>query len=904
MAIGATTTVTIATANKIGLIAFDGIAGQRIALNTVFGAGLSGGSCDTVSIRQPNGTYLANPICGGPNSVFLDLQVLPTSGTYLIVLDPGGTDAGSATLTLHDVPADTSATIPANGTPLPVTTTVPGQNARVSFSGSTGQRISLNVAFGTGIYPDTPCEHVAIENPDGSDFVPSTATCSSSWFSDVLTLAATGTHTIVVDPGGTNVGTATLTLYDLPADPVSTLQPGAAIPITTTTPGQNMHGTFTFETCNTYQLQFECLECDEDLLCGPGTVTCCENVTAGQRVSLQIDFGAGVYPDSPCEHFSLQHPNGSDLVPSTAACGSSYFSDVLTLPDDGTYTATLDPGVLNVGTVTMRLYSVPVDPVVSITPGGAPVTITTTAPGQDMFATFNGTVGQRVALNVAFGTGMSSSCNYVSIQSPGGSYLLPSDTECGTSYFSDVLTVTATGTHTIRVNPGGSNVGTATLTLYDVPPDATATIVPGGSPVTVTTTTPGQNALTSFTGSANQRVALHVSFGTGMSAACNYVSIRNPDGTLLVSPTTQCGTTWWSDVRVLPATGTYVITVDPGDLNAGSTTLTLYNVPPDITAPIVPGGAPVTVTTTTPGQNAQVSFTGSANQRISLNVAFGTGMSAACNYLSIRNPDGTFLIAQTTQCGTSYFSDVRVLPAAGTYVITVDPGERNAGDTTLTLYNVPADPSVSIAANGTPVGVTTTTPGQNALATFSGTAGQRVSLVVAFGSGMTTSCNGVAILNPDSSTLFNQSTTCSTTYFTEPVTLTASGTHTIVINSGAQNFGTTTLTLYTVPADATATITVNGAPAAINVTTPGQSAVVSFSGSTGQAVTVRITGNTMSSTNVALRRPDGSTMTSITSGSANFNLSSQTLATAGTYTILVNPTSTNTGSMNVAVTSP
>ena len=72
----------------------------------------------------------------------------------------------------------------------------------------------------------------------------------------------------------------------------------------------------------------------------------------------------------------------------------------------------------------------------------------------------------------------------------------------------------------------------------------------------------------------------------------------------------------------------------------------------------------------------------------------------------------------------------------------------------------------------------------------------------------------------------------------------------------------------------------------------------------GARVTVRLTGNTMGSVTVTLRKPDGSTQTSSSSSAANFNLSAQTLSVTGTYTIFVNPSGTNTGTINVATTSP
>jgi hypothetical protein len=204
------------------------------------------------------------------------------------------------------------------------------------------------------------------------------------------------------------------------------------------------------------------------------------------------------------------------------------------------------------------------------------------------------------------------------------------------------------------------------------------------------------------------------------------------------------------------------------------------------------------------------------------------------------------------------------------------------------------------------VTVTTTAPGQNAQVSFSGAAGQRVSLNVSLGAGLypANSCNSVSIQNPDGTALLSSTTTCGSSYFSDALTLSATGTYTITVNPGGLNAGSATLTLYDIPADATGTITVNGTAAAVTTTVPGQNAVVSFSGAAGQSVTVRLTGNTLGFVAITLRKPDGSTQTSSSSSAASFNLAAQTLPVAGTYTIFVNPSGTSTGSINVAVTSP
>ncbi|MFB3112904.1 MAG: CARDB domain-containing protein, partial [Gemmatimonadales bacterium] len=95
MAIGGPSqTVTIATANKIALIVFNGTGGKGVTLS-ITSVTISG---STVRIYNPNGTLLTSTSVttsgGGINTV------LPSSGTYTILVDPNGTDTGSMTLLL------------------------------------------------------------------------------------------------------------------------------------------------------------------------------------------------------------------------------------------------------------------------------------------------------------------------------------------------------------------------------------------------------------------------------------------------------------------------------------------------------------------------------------------------------------------------------------------------------------------------------------------------------------------------------------------------------------------------------------------------------------------------------------------------------------------------------------
>jgi hypothetical protein len=95
-------------------------------------------------------------------------------------------------------------------------------------------------------------------------------------------------------------------------------------------------------------------------------------------------------------------------------------------------------------------------------------------------------------------------------------------------------------------------------------------------------------------------------------------------------------------------------------------------------------------------------------------------------------------------------------------------------------------------------------------------------------------------------------------------------------------------------------LSINGASLPLTIPRPGQRARLTFTGTASQQVTVQMTGNTLGSVSVSLLKPDTSTLTSTTSSAANFNLATQTLPTTGTYTVLINPSGTNTGSLTVA----
>ena len=119
-----------------------------------------------VSILNPNGTRLVNPIAVASGQVLMDAKTLPTTGTYTIVVDPYQTAGGTVTLTLFDLPPDVSATATLGGPAETLTTVAAGQNARALFTGTAGDGVIVR----TG--PANCCStSVSVVKPDGTTLV-------------------------------------------------------------------------------------------------------------------------------------------------------------------------------------------------------------------------------------------------------------------------------------------------------------------------------------------------------------------------------------------------------------------------------------------------------------------------------------------------------------------------------------------------------------------------------------------------------------------------------------------------------------------------------------------------------------------------------------------------------------
>jgi len=590
----------------------------------------------------------------------------------------------------------------------------------------------------------------------------------------------------------------------------------------------------------------------------------------GQKVSIQTSGGNFV----SCA-LDLFDPQGNQRA--SVACNvASAFMDGQLLPWTGTYTLGIDTFGNGTGSFNLTLNNA-TDVTASITPG-VPLNTTISVPGQNARHQFTGTANQQVSLNITNST-FTGACLPISILKPDGFNTLTSNRICTSGMFIDSMTLPVTGTYTLLIDPQGTNTGsvTASLSVFN---DVTGPITPG-TPINLTTGSPGQNARYTFSATAGQQASVSLSHST-YTGGCVGTSILKPDGGTLSS---ICNT-GFLDSTTLPVDGTYTVLIDPQGTSTGSATvlLSLFN---DITGSITPG-TPLNVSTTAPGQNALFTFSANAGQQGSVSTTNSTYPGCTAVTVSVLKPDGSTL-GSGGYCGTSGLLSALTFPVTGTYTVVLNPQATGTGSATL-LLSIFNDITGSITP-GTPISFSTSSPGQNARYTFSGAVGQVVSTEVA---GFTGGNFTITLLNPDGSTLASSCCNSNQGSITGK-TLATTGNYQIVIAPSVTSSATVSLVTQTTNA------AINfGTPVTNTISVPALVGL-SFSGTAGQVVSAEaagLSGNFW----LVLLKPDGTQLGS-SFGSGTLNLTGKTLATSGTYQIVLIPNNAVTGAVTVSLVS-
>jgi RHS repeat-associated protein len=394
--------------------------------------------------------------------------------------------------------------------------------------------------------------------------------------------------------------------------------------------------------------------------------------TAGQY--LYFDLESQSYM-----HGTLYTPQGSALTTNISPGNPTF-----TLPSSGTYYLAVDSPNGGSGSIDCTLdILTPTTNTMSLSEG-AVTSGTLTALGQRDEYTFTGTAGEQVSLG---GPQSPSGTVNVTLAGPDGQPLTIS------SYSQTSLP--EAGTYTLIVS--GSQPDSYEFRLID---SATASLLAPNTQVTGTLQFDYDRVLYAFNGSAGETVYLN--------GDTVYPNVYGPSG--------QSVTVQYSSA-VLPATGTYLIELEPS--YGGYTYPLSYNfevlVPSRNVTPLTLG---TEYSGTLSGQYDQQNFTfaGTAGQRVyfdslgssgNLGVGFTDPTSESVGYINAADDEGPY-----------------TLTATGTYTLSYQANAAGSNTYDFRLLDVASAPTFSV---GTPFSGTLNPSKQVALYTFNGSAGQRLS---------------------------------------------------------------------------------------------------------------------------------------------------------------------------------
>ncbi|MFD7159036.1 RHS repeat-associated core domain-containing protein [Kribbella sp. NPDC059898] len=318
-------------------------------------------------------------------------------------------------------------------------------------------------------------------------------------------------------------------------------------------------------------------------------------------------------------------------------------------------------------------------------------------------------------------------------------------------------------------------------------------------------------------------------------------------------------------------------------------------------APHTTIGTPSTITLTTSNQIALATTDGTSGKRFGYQV--DTTISG-CYEAHIWAPDRSAVYAQEELCGTQYIELPRTA-TTGTYLLELDPRDPATGSFTITAQES-ADVSKAITIDGASGSITTTVPVSHPVFTFTGSKGQLIFTTLGAASDAQVVDNAV-LWGPSGQKLgeSGQFVGNSSVNYLPTIALPEDGTYTLDFDPARFDVGTFTAQVTTVPPPITTTTTIDGAAGRLDITKPGQTGSVSFTGTAGQLVHVDFVSSAVTSGKVSVRAPDGSFLYRDLSWSAflQYEADRYTLPQTGEYILLLVPGGTMTGSIDVKINS-
>ncbi|MER8029580.1 RHS repeat-associated core domain-containing protein [Streptomyces bauhiniae] len=633
---GNTASTAMTRAGQDGLWTFSASKGDSFSLG-IDTAGMTDGTY--VRLYEPDQDQVDSLYVSKASNGSLDVDALPASGRYTLYLDPANGATGTANVTIAHY-ADAGTLIP-DGAAAQLAITRPGQDGVASFTAAKGQKVSLGVTSTSSFASYASLRLYAPDGTSVDSFIVSSG-ATTEW--DSSALPQTGTYRLKAQPASSGTGTLAITL-SRPVDVGRLSSTGDAATVTVARFGQNAEATF--------------------------------DASAGDHLSL------GITENTFTSFFTVTviAPSGTKVVNSAQVSASSAKTQGLPdLTETGTYTVIMDAYNGALGSFKLSLSA---DVAVTVGVDGASVPVTVARAGQRVRATF--TAPDSADLGVGLTGNSINQITYINlIGSTGGDGSLLTTMSKSTAQAAHVNTLTKGSSYALLLEP--QNAGTGSVTLWLSAAATAGAVSQAGS--TGTIARPGQ-AL-EYTLSAQTGEGDAVVF-SGTTVGSTKIALLSPGINVPTTLDYLSSSTTDADLRAPLTAGTYRLLLQPLNPVTGQTTAALTR---DVDGgTLTVGGGTRSATINTAGQNAHYTFTGTAGQKLTL----GRGSTPPYDwYLSVYGPDGKWLVdaRYLTSSTTSYA--LPVLPADGTYTLTVDPASLKTGTYSIGLSTTTTVSSKSV----------------------------------------------------------------------------------------------------------------------------------------------------------------------------------------------------------------
>jgi YD repeat-containing protein len=848
---GASVSFTIpASAGKhlgFGLSHLEVNAGTHVRINAYAPSGASLGN-DTYC-------YVADGGCD------IDLYN-PVAGSYSIVVRPATT---SQTMKFRATQSSIANAELARNNPLAMSLDRRGQDALLTFTGSKGETVALQVT-GQSTVPAGKSARYEVYKPTDRRRGYQIALITPQTGGAVnLSLPETGTYWVLADPDHGAAASAQITLST--GSTTGMVTDGAAANFVGNQPGHTAH--YRIEAAAGQHLGFAI----SDLAVSSGNDV---------RIYAYSPSGALINGDTYCN----VSQGGCDIDIYNAVAGSY---SVLVVPN---------------GTEQRMQFKATLSSTAqAVLSADVPSMLSLGRRGQDGLLTFNGTKGETVALQVAGQSSMPAK-KYVRYE-----VYKPSDRRRG--YQIEViapetggavnLSLPESGTYWVLADPDYGASVSAQVTLST---GSSLGLTQDAAPTVVETALPGQTAFFRLNATAGQHLGFAISDLVLSSGSDVRIYAYSPSGSL-INGDTYCNVAQGGcDIDIYnPVSGTYSVLIAPNGLEQAMQFKATLSSSPTATLAL---DSPLPLQLTRRGQDALMTFSGNKGETVALMVAAQSTLPAANNvryevYKPSDRRRGYQFDVLTPQTG---YSTNLSLPESGTYWVLVD---ADYGASVAAQVTLSSGTKSGVIQDGNVAQFSSSLPAQPAHFRFETTAGQHLGFAV---SDLSVSIGTEVRIHAyaPNGNLMNADTYCKVSQGGCDIDIynAVGGTYSILVNP--LNQGQMMQFKATLSSSVSAVLA-RGTPLALNLSRRGQDGLLTFSGTQGEKLVLQIAGQTTMpagrSVSYRIYKPSDrrsgyqiASVVPVTGGSVTL-----TLPESGTYWIYANPGLGSTATANVTLNS-